>query len=439
MAGGADRRTFVLALTGAGLGALLLRFPVGDGVASGWTWAVALASAALLGLPLVLGEAALGQFRRRNAVSAFGPGAWAGVGGFLAVGAVLAAALAAVVAGWAARWFLDSFASSWFGDPARQERLVEAGPDALLAALAVLAAATALAFRALSRGLRGAVSACGVASLVLLAALAAYGNLQSGSAAGREALFRFGAHGLDASSVVAAVLAGLLPALLATGAAATLAARVQDRTLPRETVVVVLFVGTGLFLALLALAGLSGANGHAFDASGAIQVRAVPAVLVAAGGAEGGILLGTFAAAVLLGALALLAVLLEVPAAWLAERFGSWTPGRGALASGLAAYLVAVPFCFGAVRAERLDGLLAWVAAPLAGLLVSVRVGWSRPEVLDGFRIGDARHPLDKVLAPALRYVMPPVLLLLLLAGCLGFARAAGWADGSGGLWSLAP
>lgn len=438
MAGGADRRTFVLALAGAGLGAALLRFPVGDGVNGGWAWVVALASAALLGLPLLLGEAALGQFRRRNAVSAFGPGGWSGAGGLLALGAVLAAALVAVVAGWAGRWAVDSFTSSWFDDPERRQRLIEAGPDTLLAALAVLAVATAVAVRGMARGLRGVVGACAVGSVVLLGCLAIDANLQPGSAAGREALFGFGA-GFGLSDAIAAVLAGLLLALLATGAAATLAAHVQDRSLPRQAFMAILLSALGLLFALLALAGFSGAHAQGLPDAGGLQLRNVPAVLVAAGGAEGGVLLGTFSAAVLLGSLALLLVLLEVPATWLKERFGSWTESHGLLASGLAAYLVAVPFCFGAANAAHLDRFLGWVLAPLAGILVSVRVGWTRPEVLDGYRVGDARHPLDKVLTPVLRYVLPPVMLVLLVAGSMGFLREVGWADGSGGLWPLAP
>lgn len=436
---GADGRAFVLALAGAGLGAALLRFPFGSGAASAWPWAIALASAALLGLPLLLGEAALGRFRRRNAVAAFGPGPWAGVGGLLALGALLAAALAAVVAGWAGRWAVDSFTSGWFDDPARQQRLLEAGPDALLAALAVLAVATALAVRGASRGLRGTVAPLTVGSLVLLGGLALYANTRDGSAAGREAFFGFGADVPGLSMVVEAVLAGLLLALLATGAAATLAARSQDRTLPREATQALLYAGLGLFFALFAVAGLSGAQGRDLAGTEGLEVRAIPALLVAAGGAEGGVLLGTFSAAVLLGSLALLVVLLQVPATWLSERFGSWTDSHGLLASGLAAYLVAVPFCFDASWAAHLDQALAWVLAPLAGLLVSVRVGWTRKEVLDGYQVGEARHPLDKVLAPILRFALPPLLLLLLAAGTLGFARAVGWGDGSGGLWALAP
>lgn len=439
MAGGADRRAFVLALAGAGLGAILLRFPFGAGVGSGWTWSVALASAALVGLPLFVGEAALGQFRRRNAVSAFGPGAWGGVGGLLALGALLAAALAAVLAGWAGRWAVDSFTSSWFDDPGRRQRLLEAGPDALLAALAVLAAATALAVRSASKGRRGLVSACAVASLVLLAGLALYAVVQPGASAGVNALFDFGAGGLSASRVVAALLAGLLPALLATGAVASLAARVPDRTLPRESVFVLILVALGFGAALFALAGLSGAHGASLPESRGLSLRDIPALLVAPGGAEGGVLLGTFAAAVLLGALALLVALLDVPATWLSERFGSWTQSHGLLASGLVAYLLAVPFCFGAAWASHLDQALAWVLAPLAGVLVSVRVGWTRPETLDGYRVGEAQHPLDQVLRPVLRYVLPVALLVLLAAGSMGFARAVGWADGSGGLWALAP
>lgn len=440
MAGGDDRRTFVLATTGAGLAFTLARFPLTQATHDAWTSAIAVLAVALLGLPVLLAEAALGQYRRRNTVDAYGPGAWRGVGFLHALGALVAAALLAVLAGWSVRYFVGSFEGTWFDDPGRHFRLLSAGPDTLLVTLGVLAVATGVAMRGVGRGLRGTVAACAVGALVLLGGLAVWANVQSGAESGRVALYDFDSGGLDASFVVAALFAGLLPAMLATGLTSSLAGQMHDRTLPRESSMAILYVLLGLAGALFFLGPLASANEASLAADGAqTAFTQVPALFAAIGGAEGGVLAGCFFAALLLASLVGLVTLLEVPATWFAESYASWTEGRGLLASGLVAFLIAVPFCFSAAAVGHLHEALAWVAAPLGALLVCLHVGWARPEVLDGFRVGDAKHRLDSTLLPALRYALAPAFLFLLVLGTLGFAQAMGWSDASGGLWRLAP
>jgi NSS family neurotransmitter:Na+ symporter len=437
--GPADRKTFVLALLGAALAAGLARFPLADASHGLWFVTIATAALVLLGAPILLAEAALGQYRRRNVVDAFGPGAWRGAGLLLVVGAVLAAGLLSVVGGWSARYVVDSFAGSGFDAPERHFRLLSAGPDAVIAQLAVLLVATVIAVRGIGRGLRGSIAACAVVALVLLSVLALWANLQPGSSDGRAALFAFASGGVTASTVVGAVLAGLLPALLGTGITVTLAGNVHDRSLPREATTVVLTLLLGLLAALLFIAPLSSSQ-HVHLSGGLLSTYSqVPLMFAQVGGTTGGVLAGCFFGALLLACLAGLLALLEVPATWLAEAYPSWTAGRGVAAGGLAAYLVGLPLCFSVARVARFDDFLAWVAAPLLGLLVALHVGWVRPEVLEGFRVGEAGHKLDSGLRPILRFVVPPALAVLLLAGTMGWLRAVGWAHGSGGLWALAP
>lgn len=440
MAGGAQGRTFVLALLGAGLAAALLRFPFGQ--AADGLWFLLFAGVGLfgVGLPVLLGEGALGQFRRRNAVDTYGPGAWKGLGFLLALGAILLAALLAVLAGWAARFVALSFSESWYDDPARHFRLLSSGPDAVLTTLGVLAVATGAALYGARRGLTAVVGAASVAVILLIGGVALWTNTMDGSAPGREGLMALDGDSLGWSVGTAGILAGLLPVLLGTGVPVTLSAHVQDRTMPREATLVTLFGGLVLAAAVVGVAALSGAQdvplfrGDALDA-----FTQVPALFAAVGGWQGGMLAGLFYGALLLAAFVALVALLEVPATWLHEAFGSWSEGRAALGAGLVSLLVALPLCFGSDVALHAGEFLAWVFAPLAAMLVSVHIGWMRPEVLDAFRVGDAQHPLGKILRPLLRYVHPPVLALLFTVGLLGLVRSLGWADGSGGLWALAP
>ena len=440
MAGGVSGRTFVLALLGAGLAAALLRFPFGDAVDGIWFLGFAAVGLFVVGLPVVLGEGALGQFRRRNAVDAFGPGAWRGLGFGVALGAIALAAVLAVLAGWSARYVLLSFSESWYDDPARHFRLLSAGPDALLGTLGVLVVATAVAWRSTRTGLQTVVGFASVVGLLLVAGLAVWSNTLEGSAMGRTALFALDGDAFDWSLASAALLVGLLPALMATGVTATLAGRLQDRTMPREATLVALFAALFVAAATLFVATLASSEGASLNGDGGLAVfTQVPALFASVGGWEGGMLTGLFFGALLLLSLVALVALLEVPATWLSESFASWTEGRARVAAGLLVFLVAMPLSFGASMVLRTSQFLAWIATPLAAMLISVHVGWARPEVLDGFRVGEAKHPLGNLLRPLLRYVHPPVLTLLLILGTLGFLRAVGWADGSGGLWAFAP
>lgn len=396
----------------------------------------------LLGLPLVLAEAALGQFRRRNVVAAFGPGRWAWGGGALALAATLSAVLLAVVGGWFAQYALQSFNGDYFDDPDRSFRLLAVGWDAMLATLAVLGAAFA-AMVVARTGRHGAWVGIGTVALLALAALAAWAFFQPGAGPGRDAALAIDLAAIDAPLVVQALLQSLLPVAVGLGLVTTISLRTPDQALPREaatlaTLAIALPLAGGLFLL-----ALSSAHGDvlAQDRSpGGPLFSAAPHLFADIGGTAGGILSGTFFGALAAASILAVAALLEVPALWLQETWTGWTPGRARLACTLAAYVAAVPFCFSNDAVHSLHLALAGVVVPLGGLLVALHVGWVRPQVLDGLRVGDVGHRLDATLRPCLRFVTPPALLFLLVIGTMAFLADAGWASrGDGGLWSLVP
>jgi hypothetical protein len=390
-------------------------------------------------LPVVVAEAALGQYRRRNVVDAYGPGAGRILGGLLVVGAVVAAALLAVLAGWSGRLFLGSFEGSWFDDPGRHVRLLTEGGDALLGLALVVLVATVVALRGTRDGLRGTVVASTTVASLLLAGAALWVVFQDGVRTGLRELVVWDG-GIDPSVAVAAALAGLLPALLATALASTMSSGLASRTLPREAFLGLLFTLLALAAAVVLLSATAAAHGVVFSGDGIVgTLTSIASLFALVGGAEGGFLLGAFCLAVLLASLVALVALLEVPATWLQESLPGWSEGRSLAASGLAVYLVGVPLCFSVAAVDHVSTALAWVVAPLAALLVSLHVGWVRPKVLDGFEVGEEGHRLDRGLVPILRFALPVVFLALLVLGLLGFVRSVGWTDGSAGLWSLAP
>src|ERR1041385_1322373 len=191
MAGGAaDKTVWVLALAGAGAAAgALTRYPQLAAPAGLQFLLVFAAALIVLGLPLLLGEAALGQFRRRNVVDAFGIGPWRVAGFGQALGALLLAGLLGVLGGWAGRYVIDSITGDFFSDPARHFRLLSTGLDAVLGLFLVVGLATALALRGTRAHIRSLVALLSGSAFLVLAGLALWAYFQPGAAAGRSAAF----------------------------------------------------------------------------------------------------------------------------------------------------------------------------------------------------------------------------------------------------------
>ncbi len=433
----ADKTVWVLTLAAAALGSGAFgRARLGDAQEGLVPWLLLAGAVTVLALPLLLGEAALGQFRRRNAVDAFGPGPWSGAGWLAAVACIPLAALLAYAAAIAARLAYDSFQGGFFDDPDRHWRLVTQGWDALVLTLGALLVAAGVAASGARRGLRGTMTAVAVVGLLAIAALALYALVAAGQD-GRDAAFALDADAFSARAVVAALQQSLVPAFLGFGLVATMSGHVHDRTLPREGVFLAMLWLLATLAAGATLAALGQQEGIGLDGPG---LQGAVRIFAAIGGTAGGLLAGTFFGVLLAGSLAALVAVLEVPATFVHERVAGFGEARANLGAALVAYLAAVPLAFVRPAASDLGLVLTAVVAPLGGLLVALHVGWARPEVLDGFVVGDAKHRLDRLLRPLLRYILPLALLALLVLGSMQVAAEVfGASAGSGGLWSLVP
>lgn len=448
-------------LVGAAVGAgALARFPLGhagDGLVFAALFAVGLA---VVAFPLLMAEAGLGQLRRRNAVDLFGPGAWRGAGTFTAVAAVALLALVAVLGGWAARYAYLSFQGGFFDDPERTFRVASQGWDALAWTVAVLAAGVGLR-QARDGPSSPLIAGLGVAALLAVTVLAVWGLLQ-GSAA-RAAAFAFDWRAIDAALVVAALQQALLPGLVGAGVVASLSGRAAtvDPTLPKHATSLVFLWALVPLAAGVGLAAFAHDTGVALGTGFADSFTSVAAVFAAVGGTQGGILAGLFFGALLLGALAAVVLLMEVPARWLEDLHkprqahvtedGSdleppgrdpraWSPLQASLAVGLIAYVVAAPMAFVASLPASWHVVLLGIVAPLGALVLSLHVGWVRPAALDDYTFGDAGHSLGGILKPALRFVLPALLLALLVLGTMQVLAVTGAVEhGSAGLWRLVP
>lgn len=430
-----DKRVWLLALAGAAIGSGLVgRFMLGTAADGILFWAVFAACALLLAVPLLLGELAVGQVRRRNVVDAFGPGPWSGLGWAFALACIPLIAFLSVLGGWAARLAYDSFWGDYFADAERHLRLITQGSDAMLWGLGVILVAWLLSWRSAKAGLRAPVVAVGILAALAVAIVLGIALLDGGST-GRDAAFHLNWGDLDAPFVVAAAQQALLPALLGFGVVATLSSQVTDRTLAGRIVPLGLYwlaIPLGVGAGLTALAA---ARGIPFG-DGLVGLAVLAAGI---GGTAGGMLAGTLFGLILAGCLVALVALLEVPATVLAER-ANWSEPRGSAVVALLAYLLVVPMAFVHDLAFDVERVLAAILAPLAGLALAVHVGWFRPTVLDGMLLGPEGPALHRVVRPMLRYVLPLPLLLLAVVGTLDVAvHVFGATAGSTGLWKLVP
>lgn len=402
------------------------------------------AALAVLGLPVFMAEGGLGQFRRRNVVDAFGPGPMRAAGAFVAVSAVLAAALVAVVTGWAGRIVIESFRPDFLADPGREFRLLSQGSDAMLGAAAVLAVAAFVTARGIHRGVRPAAVIALSAMFLLLAGLVIYANVLSGATRARSDYFSPDFTGVAGADFVQAAQQALLVVAVGVGLVATLAGNgPHDRKLPRKAFAVALgavavVLAIGLFLVPLAAhhdAELSGS-----DAVFGGLFTTAPELFAMAGESTGAVLAGAFFAALVASGIAAILALLEVPVTFLIDRWPAWGRRRSALLVAMVAYLIAIPLAFSRALVADSVVILSAVLIPLGALLFSLRVGWAGPGILDGYNVGDAQHKVSLLLHPWLRFVTPILCAFLVIVGVMAFFAETGSIErGTGGLWSWVP
>lgn len=431
------RQGWLWGLLAAAVGAgAVARFPLGsaqDGLLFATVYGLGLL---VLAFPLLLAEGALGQLRRRDPEAAYGSGAWPAASGFTALVALAAAALVAYLGGLALRYAIASFEGTYFDDPGRTFRVAAQGYDALLLTFVVLVVAFGVART--GSGARPLLTAAGIVAVVATLALATGGLLQGATA--RASALAFPWRDLDAPLVVAALQQALLPALVGFGVVATWSANIQDRRLPQAAAQLLLLVLATSMAVGVGLAAFAADEGVALDGGFDAAFTSAAALFGTLGGTTGGVLAGLFYGTLALGALAATVALLDVPAAWVMERSGAWSPTLAVAASALVAYLLSAPLAFVASLPEDLHLILRAIVAPVGGLLVSFYAGWSRPQALGGYTFGDANHPLEATLRPMLRYVLPLLLLALLVLGVAEtLAETGAVARGSGGLWRLVP
>lgn len=429
---------FLLAAIGSAVGiGNVWRFSYVTGVNGGGAFVMVYLVAVLsLGLPLLIAELALGRQTRTDPVTTFRrlaprlPWRWAGWPGVFACIAILS--YYPVIAGWVGNYL---FRYAWDGlSIAGAESYqtffdsVIADPvQALLWQGAILAATVLVVASGVEKGIERASKFLMPVFVLLLLVLAGHGL----TTAGRDEALAFMLRPdwtalLAPATYLAAIGQAFFSIGLAMGILVTYGGYLPRHVnLARAAFVIAmsdtaiaLLAGLVIFPAVFAY-GLDPAQGPT------LAFAVLPEVFAAM---PGGRWLGTaFFLLLLIAALTSAVALLEVPVALAIARLGLARRGA-AIGFGLLAFALGMPSAlgYGLLRPspagaptilDRVDFLASNILLPLSGMAIALMAGWAwRPA--DRAGSSTLRSPaLHQAWLVSLRYVLPTVILLVMLAG----------------------
>jgi NSS family neurotransmitter:Na+ symporter len=429
----ATRRGFILATLGAAIGiGNIWRFPYVMGENGGAAFLIVYLGVVLIvGVPMVLGELALGRAARREAASAFEhfgrDPLWrkAGVLGVLASFAILT--YYAVVSGWALKYFVG-FATVSVPQPGAAARYFEhftSGREPLLWHVLMLAAVVTVVSAGVERGIERASKVLMPMLVAIVVLLALHSLTLPNAGSGLAYLLALDWEALARPQVYLAALGQAFFSLgVAMGVLVTYGSYISaNQRLPTASLIIAL--GDTLFAVVAALLifpavfsfGMSPAQGPA------LAFVVLPEIFSRM---SYGLIVGTaFFGLLVVAALTSLIALVEICVAFAVERWKMRRASAIALVAS-AGFLLGVPslLSYGALSAvsiagrpilDAVDFAASNILLPLSGLAVTLFVGWH-------WRIADAlpavgiRSPIVfRLWRFSLRYAAPLMIVIVLL------------------------
>ncbi|WP_281645907.1 sodium-dependent transporter [Parendozoicomonas sp. Alg238-R29] len=398
------RWTFVLAAAGSAIGlGNLWKFPYITGINGGGAFVlVYLVCIALVGIPIMMAETALGRHGRHSPINSMrelaresGASRWWGMVGWMgAFTGFLILSFYSVVAGWAIAYTLEMFAGVFQGmTPAEVGGNFESllgDPVKLTIWHTVFMVMTGVVIaRGIHKGLESSVRIMMPALFVLLLAVLGYSVVESGHfMEGVNFMFAFNPEDLSWDAVLAAMGHAFFTLSLGMCTIMAYGAYMPKKASISRTVGSVVVLDT--FIALvagLAIFPLVFANN--MEPGGGPGLLFVTLTSAFANLPGGQIFGGIFFLLVVLAALSSSISLVEPTVAWVIERFPVsraaatsvycalvWLFGLGTVLSfnewsGESAQI------FGMTFFEFIDYLTANITLPLGGLLIAVFAGWT--------------------------------------------------------------
>ena len=388
---------------------------------------------ALVGLPVLLAELAIGRGSGRSPIGAlrhYGSAGWTPVGGLFVASGFLILAYYCVIAGWTVRYALVSVTSGFPEESGSYFGAISSGPGAVVGQLAFLGLTITVVAGGVKSGIERANLILMPPLFAIVAGLAVYAATLDGGGTGYAYYLRADFSKVFSLDVLTQAAGQAFFSLsLGMGAMLTYASYLDhDQSLPRETILVagcdfaVAFVAGLVVFPMIFALGLGEKVGE--STLGALFITLPEAFSQM--GSVGAIVGLLFFATLAFGALTSAMSLLEVVVASAIDLLG-WSRMKSTLTAGAAAGALGIPAAWNLNVLDVMDQLAGNVFLLLGGFALAIFVGWGRNELAEEVSMGAgaaAWLPLWRFL---LRFPVPLALAVLLYGGVSKlFATLAG-------------
>ncbi len=435
-------RGFLLATIGSAVGlGNVWRFSYVAGENGGGAFVlVYIAMVFLVGVPLLLGELALGRSTQRESAAAFGALApasrWGRVGLLGVLVASLILAYYAVIAGWVMKYLAlyllghaQEFAAPGFA--VAFDRFIAHPVEPLLWQFAVMALTVAIVVSGVERGIEAVSKLLMPALGLLLLALAIHSATLPGFAQGVAFFLQPDWSALMRPQVYLAALGQAFFSLgLAMGVMVTYGSYVAPTQRLTGAVVTVALADT-LFAIVAGLVIFPAVFSFGLDPAQGPTLAFVVLPEVFSQMRGGRVVGAAFFALLSIAALTSAVSLLEVPVAYVMHRFG-WSRRFASLGLGGLIFALGIPASLGfgpwaglTILGGRgildaLDFITANFLLPLNGLLIAVFLGWvwHRRDALSACDLATSR--LGRAWRFSVRYTVPLLVAVILVRSVLG-------------------
>ena len=440
------RWTFVLAAAGSAIGlGNLWKFPYMTGMNGGGAFVITyLVCIALIGVPIMMAEAAIGRHGRHSPInsmrelarSAEASRMWGLVGWMGALSGFLILSFYSVIAGWGIAYTIDMFGGVFQGMTPEQIggsfEALTLDPVRMTVWHAVFMVLTGFVIaRGVHKGLENSVRIMMPGLFVLLLMLLGYSIMESGKfMEGVTFLFSFNAADLTWEAVLSAMGHSFFTLSLGMGAIMAYGAYMPKKASIARTIGAVAVLDTAIALiAGLAIFPLVFANG--MEPGGGPGLLFVTLTSSFANLPGGQIFGGLFFLLVCLAALSSSISMVEPVVAWVIERFPVsrlvatatycflvWLFGMGTVLSFNEWSGESYQF-FGMTFFELIDYFTANVTLPLGGLLIAVFAGWimKRSHIFKELNLSTGYFNLWRALC---RIIAPAAVIVIFFANMMG-------------------
>lgn len=401
----------------------------------------------LVGLPAMLGELSIGKMTNQSPIHAFrnlareGAKGWMLLGVFGMLAAIFVLFFYTVIAGWALRFFFESFRDGWWDDPIGFFQQVETGPWAIFWNAVVVGVTVWIVARGVSGGIEKAAIVMMPTLFAIVIGIAIFAGIKDAQSgfAGMKAVWDPQFSELGVNNVSKATGQVFFSLSLGQGAMLTYASYMDKKQSVTEDGTTIAFADTGVaLLGAMMVFPILGFTGLLVDpetqaimegGSFATAFIALPNAFTEMGPEIGRIVGTLFFLGLFFAALSSAISLLEVPVSILVDNLKLARP-QGALLMGLAIYIPGVLSAIDATWLTLFDEIAINLFIVVGVTLTTIFAGWIAPGIREELD-ANIRVKAGKAVIWMMRTVTPLLIVVTFVYGGLFNASNEFWGEGA--------